>query len=80
MFTVVGHSQCAYCKQAIQLLASKGHSFTYLDARAPENAELVAQMKEDGMTSVPQIWFAGEFMEDHIGGFAELSGYLADPN
>ena len=72
MFTVIGHSQCTYCKQAIQLLATKGHSFIYKDARQEDNKFLVEEMKANGLNTVPQIWKD----EEHIGGFADLQLYL----
>lgn len=80
MFTVMGHAQCAYCKQAIQLLASKGCSFTYIDIRDPDNAQHRKALKDAGLNSVPQVWVSNDFIEDLIGGFAELSGYLAEHN
>lgn len=64
MYRVLGHSQCAYCKQAIQLLATKGESFTYLDVRAPENADALAELKDAGLTTVPQIYYDDELLGD----------------
>lgn len=68
MYTVLGHSQCRYCKDAILLLATRGRSFVYLDAHSPKQAELVANIKAQGHTTVPQIW------KDNVlvGGFTEL--------
>ena len=68
MYQVYGHSQCAYCKQAIQLLATQGKSFTYVDVRAPENSGALAMIKAAGLTEVPQIYHDSH----HIGGFTEL--------
>lgn len=72
MFKVLGHSQCDYCKQAIRLLAEKGKSFTYLDIRAQENEEELIALKQEGKTSVPQIWDT----DTYVGGFTELREYL----
>jgi glutaredoxin len=72
MYKVLGHAQCAYCKQAIQLLATKGKSFTYLDVRSPENADALAELKAAGMTTVPQIFYNDE----HIGDFNTLKQTL----
>lgn len=69
---VLGHSTCTYCKRAIEHIAIKGHSFTYLDAREEKNAERVTQLRNEGVTSVPQVWINGE----RIGGFTELREYL----
>ena len=68
MYQVYGHSQCAYCKQAIQLLATQGKSFNYVDVRAPENSGALAMIKAAGLSEVPQIYLDS----DHIGGFTEL--------
>jgi glutaredoxin 3 len=68
MYQVYGHAQCAYCKQAIQLLATQGKSFTYVDVRSPENADALAMIKAAGFAEVPQIYLNS----DHIGGFTEL--------
>jgi glutaredoxin len=73
MYRVIGHSQCPYCKQAILLLATKGKSFVYLDAREETNAAFVEQMREKGLSTVPQIWVD----EEHIGGMTELQQHLA---
>lgn len=70
MYKVLGHSQCGFCKQAITFLASKGESFVYLDARKDSNKDLVTQLKAEGKTTVPQIWFDDEY----IGGFDKLKG------
>lgn len=72
MYKVYGHSQCAYCKQAIQLLATKGKSFTYIDVRSPEQADALAMIKAAGFTEVPQIYLS----DDHIGGFNQLKQTL----
>lgn len=72
MIKVLGHSQCTYCKQAIQYLATKGKSFQYLDAREPEQATLVEQLKAGGVQEVPQIWIDGR----RIGGFTELKEHI----
>ena len=73
---VLGHSKCAYCKQAIELLAVNGRSFLYLDAHQPENAPLLDQIRAEGVKTVPQIW-----VEDkRIGGFEELKRYLEFTN
>lgn len=68
MYKVYGHTQCSYCKQAIQLLATEGKSFTYVNVRSPENAHALAMIKDAGFEEVPQIYFN----YDHIGGFTEL--------
>lgn len=72
MIKVLGHSTCSYCKQAIQYLATKGKSFTYLDAREPEQATLIEQLKAGGVNEVPQIWIDGK----RIGGFDKLKEVL----
>jgi glutaredoxin len=73
MYVVLGHSQCRYCKDAIQLLATRGRSFTYLDAHSPHQADLLAQVKAEGYTTVPQIW------KDNVrvGGFEDLQKTLS---
>ena len=68
MFTVIGHKDCAYCKQALMLLATKGESFNYRDARQEENKLMVEDMKAKGLNTVPQIWKDDEL----IGGFSDL--------
>jgi glutaredoxin len=72
MFTVMGHSACYYCKQAIQLLAERGKSFEYIDVRDPVNSDHLDQLKDAGLSSVPQIWLD----EEHIGGMTELKDRL----
>jgi glutaredoxin len=69
---VLGHSKCAFCKQAIELLAVNGRSFLYLDAHQPENAALLDQIRAEGVRTVPQIWIE----DTRIGGFDELKRYL----
>lgn len=70
---VLGHSQCAYCKQALQFLATKGKSFQYLDAREPENHEIAESLRAEGVNQVPQVWIDGV----RIGGFNELKNYIS---
>lgn len=68
MYKVLGHAKCKFCKEAIVLLASKGREFVYLDAKRPSSESIVSQLKKDGFTSVPQIWFE----DNHVGGYSEL--------
>ncbi|MGH1461225.1 MAG: glutaredoxin family protein [Neptuniibacter sp.] len=72
MIEVLGHKDCSYCKRAIQYLASKGKSFSYLDAREDDNGLIVAKLKSEGVSEVPQIWIDGE----RIGGFNELKAII----
>jgi glutaredoxin len=76
MYIVMGHAACSFCKQAILLLASKGKSFEYIDVRDPENVGVLEDLKEAGLTTVPQVWAN----EEHLGGMAELQGYLSGPH
>ncbi|WP_027854443.1 glutaredoxin family protein [Marinobacterium litorale] len=68
MIKVLGHKDCSFCKQAILLLATSGKSFSYVDAREPENAALIQELRDEGISTVPQIWIGNE----RIGGFNEL--------
>lgn len=72
MIKVLGHSSCTYCKQATMLLALKGKSYMYLDAKEESNKDVVQELLDAGITEVPQIWVEGE----RIGGYRELMKLL----
>jgi glutaredoxin len=52
----------------MQYLATKGKSFTYLDAKDPDNERTVTELRKEGIQTVPQIWLDHE----RIGGYDEL--------
>lgn len=77
---VYGHDECPYCLRAKALLQDKGWNYIYYDIkRCPERAkELSNKMKSFGVKNitVPQIFIN----EDSIGGFSDLTEYIADIN
>ena len=65
MYIVYGASFCGWCKQAKELLESKGVSFTYVDIQKEDWSEIA---EKNNFKTIPQIFKDGV----HLGGFQEL--------
>lgn len=64
---VLGAKKCNYCEMSKALLNAKGIDYTYKDIEEyPEEYERM--MLQQGLRSVPQIWFGSEY----VGGFDKL--------
>ena len=74
MIKILGADGCSYCKLATELLQSKGIDYEYLDARSSEQEDLVAQLKSEGIRTIPQVWQSGT----RIGGYTELAALVKD--
>lgn len=73
MYTIYGSTTCSFCKDAKELLESKGIDYTYTDIS--KNSSALSMFREKGFRTVPQIFTeSGE----HIGGFKDLLDHLSD--
>jgi glutaredoxin 3 len=59
---------CPFCERAMHILTTKGVEFREIDAPNGSQARVEARKRSGGLTSVPQIFIAGE----HIGGCDDL--------
>ena len=67
---VYSRTVCPFCTQAKKLLESKGHEYT--EVNIDTNAAGRDLLLEQGLRSVPQIYYNGEL----IGGFDKLKVWL----
>lgn len=68
MLTIYGSKTCTWCEQAKQLCNRKMVAFEYVDLTAPGNEDQLRAFKEQGFSTVPQIFEDGRL----IGGFQDL--------
>jgi glutaredoxin len=71
-FTIWTQPGCSYCEKAKALLREMGELIgrEYIIGRDIT----VAEFKEQGYTTVPQIWHGSRY----IGGYSELASYLEE--
>ena len=74
MLHIYGYEGCHYCDLAKALLTNKGIPFNYYDIKKPENKDKLDFIKEQGFSTVPQIYKD----DKHIGGYQDL--YIAVMN
>ena len=72
MYTIYGHNQCSFCKNAINDLEAKGLPYTYKDVRASQEAMEEYLANANGLRTVPLILFSGEF----VGGYDKLHTHI----
>jgi len=72
-YTIYGKPQCTFCKQAKDLLESKGLHYDYYDiSECPTSRHYVVNVLK--ARTVPQILRAVPL--EHIGGFQELKALI----
>jgi len=75
VFIIYGKTKCPFCTNAVILLQSRGHSYTYysMDKRQPELLELATQHNH---RTVPIILKTENSESVFIGGFDALKDHL----
>lgn len=71
-FNVYGKTVCPNCKKAVDLLESKGYSYTYTNLE--EDINKFFELKSKGVRQVPYITVDNE----EIGSYNNLVKYLND--
>lgn len=69
-FTLYTQEGCVYCGSATMLLEKFNQAVNVVDIN--ESPEAKTYMKENGLTTVPQIYHNGK----HVGGYEDLVVYL----
>lgn len=68
MLTIYGSKTCTWCEQAKQLCNRKMVAFEYVDLTAEGNEDQLKAFKEQGFSTVPQIFDDSRL----VGGFQDL--------
>ncbi|WP_269519463.1 glutaredoxin family protein [Alteromonas sp. BMJM2] len=68
MLRIYGYKGCHYCDMAQELLKAKGIPYNYYDIKSPEQKDKLSELKEQGLTTVPQVYKD----DKHVGGYNEL--------
>lgn len=74
MYTVYTKENCGYCRRAKDLLEMIGEDFVTHDITVGDTRQLVNEKAGFEIKTVPQIWHGDRY----VGGYTELSSYLAD--
>lgn len=73
-YTVFGHQQCGFCRQAKQVLEDKELPFRYVDIHEEGiSKEDLSKTVGQTVNTVPQIFYG----QQYIGGFEALERHLA---
>lgn len=87
-FTIYGKDNCSFCKRAVNLCKRKGLEYTYIKLvelnEGKQDTEITKEVLESilgvPVKTVPQVVLHGNEGDSHIGGYDDLTDFIAARN